>query len=515
MKAWINIILCSLALPMPAILQAENITIGGTPYAINTVETVVVADGVTCFRYDVPDYPLKFSILTVDCRKDKLTVEAWSAKDYARGVETPLAFSNRKTAEGSRVLAVVNGDLGSFSSNVLCAGEMIGGELAQCVTTPDICPSPGNGTPCAPHIGIDRHGRPVVDILRFKPFVKRMDGDRYDVSGVNINADGSPVARGNNQLVIYNGYVARDSTATNEWGVEYLVAPVHGWLPDDDGNIRCAVERIRPIDNGANSAEARRKMPIVKGKAVLSAHGNARVFLGDLGLGDELYINWGVVADGGSGAQSLTHIVGGSDIILKDGVPQEPFFSGYCAQNSPNPRTAAGCSADGNTLILAAVDGRQASQGMAGVTTKRLGDIMKFAGADVAINLDGGGSTCMVADGAIRNSPSENRAIFNGLLVAGAASTAIDIAGTAGENVLIGPSPAEKTVCFRMPSTATAANMHVALYDRSGREVKTASGSRPSGDRAVCIAVDDLPPGVYLYEITGDVRPCSGKLIVK
>jgi hypothetical protein len=78
-----------------------------------------------------------------------------------------------------------------------------------------------------------------------------------------------------------------------------------------------------------------------------------------------------------------------------------------------HPRSAVGLSADRKTLILVAVDGRQATLAFnfgdpveageekyighsRGVTYAELGTLMKSLGAADAINLDGGGSTALV-----------------------------------------------------------------------------------------------------------------------
>ncbi len=75
-----------------------------------------------------------------------------------------------------------------------------------------------------------------------------------------------------------------------------------------------------------------------------------------------------------------------------------------------HPRTAAGVSADGRTLILAVVDGRQKGYSV-GVTLPELADLMIELGAANAVNLDGGGSSSFIyhsTDGAeITNRPSD------------------------------------------------------------------------------------------------------------
>ncbi|MES2152438.1 MAG: phosphodiester glycosidase family protein [Pseudomonadota bacterium] len=76
------------------------------------------------------------------------------------------------------------------------------------------------------------------------------------------------------------------------------------------------------------------------------------------------------------------------------------------------PRSAVGLSADGKTLILLAIDGRQ--QGYSrGVSMKELAQIFLDLGARNALNLDGGGSTSLVLKDpgsggyAIANKPSD------------------------------------------------------------------------------------------------------------
>lgn len=79
-----------------------------------------------------------------------------------------------------------------------------------------------------------------------------------------------------------------------------------------------------------------------------------------------------------------------------------------------HPRTAVGKRSDG-TLILITADGRAAEA--AGVSLAELQLIMKWLGADYAINLDGGGSTTLYIEGAsdngIVNHPTDNREFDN------------------------------------------------------------------------------------------------------
>jgi hypothetical protein len=83
---------------------------------------------------------------------------------------------------------------------------------------------------------------------------------------------------------------------------------------------------------------------------------------------------------------------------LKDGEVGGP-------EGKLHPRTAAGVSKDGRTLILLVVDGRQPGVSE-GATLHELGAWLRDAGAWNGINLDGGGSTTLVV-----NAPSGLRVL--------------------------------------------------------------------------------------------------------
>ncbi|MFI2367820.1 phosphodiester glycosidase family protein [Streptomyces sp. NPDC018833] len=110
--------------------------------------------------------------------------------------------------------------------------------------------------------------------------------------------------------------------------------------------------------------------------------------------------------------------VGGRELLVVDGVPQNHDGTG---NNATAPRTAVGFSEDGREMHIVTVDGRQADSG--GVTLTELGLMMQKAGAHNALNLDGGGSSTLVArePGSdtlqVENSPSDGseRDVPNGL----------------------------------------------------------------------------------------------------
>jgi hypothetical protein len=86
--------------------------------------------------------------------------------------------------------------------------------------------------------------------------------------------------------------------------------------------------------------------------------------------------------------ESATTVVSGFAVILRDGT-----ITGK--DSKLHPRTGAGVSADGKTLWLITIDGRQ-SKWSGGATTPEMAAWLQSLGADDAINLDGGGTTTMV-----------------------------------------------------------------------------------------------------------------------
>ncbi|HEX2947395.1 MAG TPA: phosphodiester glycosidase family protein [Clostridia bacterium] len=103
--------------------------------------------------------------------------------------------------------------------------------------------------------------------------------------------------------------------------------------------------------------------------------------------------------------------VSGSSELVKDGAVPAAFSFNASDVTIKSPKTAVGSSKDGKTLWLVTVDGRQTSS--IGLTQRDMALFMKGLGAYNAINMDGGGSTTMVARpygstaAKVMNSPSD------------------------------------------------------------------------------------------------------------
>jgi hypothetical protein len=84
--------------------------------------------------------------------------------------------------------------------------------------------------------------------------------------------------------------------------------------------------------------------------------------------------------------------------------PDDPsYFYGWAIRR--NPRTMIGTDRQGR-LLLVEVDGRYAAHSQ-GLSIPEAGSLMRSLGAVEAMNLDGGGSSTMVAGGELVNTPSD------------------------------------------------------------------------------------------------------------
>jgi hypothetical protein len=121
-------------------------------------------------------------------------------------------------------------------------------------------------------------------------------------------------------------------------------------------------------------------------------------------------------------------------ISVIDGVPDPEGFSSASEQFDSDitkgryPRAALGIS-DGE-LIALACDGRAPDE--AGLTLAELAGTMAVLGSRRAINLDGGGSTSLVFEGSLRNSPREE----HGVRLAGGRPVATAISFSVGPPAL-------------------------------------------------------------------------------
>lgn len=220
--------------------------------------------------------------------------------------------------------------------------------------------------------------------------VRAASGQFYPLAGLNREAAGD-------ELVVFEPDFGENTPAAEE-GTEVAL---------DSGGKVIAIE-----EEGGG-------IPIPEGGLVLSGKGAAAEWLArNATEGAELEVAYALQTTPASCVAE--DIVGAGPRIVREGevsVAEEGF--GHASVR--HPRTAAAVTRRG-TILLVTVDGRQANS--IGMRLDELAEELVALGAREAVNLDGGGSTTMVVQGRIRNSPSDprERPVSDGILVFSIAS---------------------------------------------------------------------------------------------
>ncbi len=193
---------------------------------------------------------------------------------------------------------------------------------------------------------------------------------------------------------------------TGEWGDTAPQAPFNDIL-----YVTVQKNRVKDIIQGAAQ-----EMPIPEEGMVIMVRGDmASGMLQVLEPGISVSLETITTPD----FDKMDLAIGGGTILVKDGALY-PFTHNI---EGSHPRTAIGFSRDGKKIIAAAVEGR--TKGARGMSQAELAQLLIELGAYQAINLDGGGSTTMLARKpgdevlTVANTPSDGtlRRISNGIAI--------------------------------------------------------------------------------------------------
>ncbi|WP_373833589.1 phosphodiester glycosidase family protein [Bacteroides heparinolyticus] len=102
------------------------------------------------------------------------------------------------------------------------------------------------------------------------------------------------------------------------------------------------------------------------------------------------------------GAQELDAVtaIGGVGVLLHGGQIKNTYVEEMLdvSATTNQPRTAIGITAD-KKMVLFVCEGRNMTEGVPGLSTAKVAAVLKALGCIEALNLDGGGSSCMLVNG--------------------------------------------------------------------------------------------------------------------
>ena len=374
--------------------QARDVVIDGKSYRVDTVALFKAGPGTQYMALEFKGARrINAFFLKVDLTNPYIAYRAALGRDSIYGGEQPTKVAARKSKENEVYFAGTNGDFYNVSNYVgMPVGcTVVNNELA-------------NNAAVSHHrqvFAFDKAKTPYIGNMTYEGNLQ-IGTERYAINHVNH-------LRRSNQLVLYNQHNGQ-YTHTDANGTEVLVALSEGETWQLNKEIRAKVVSV--VQNKGN-------MQIPVGGAVLSANGAIAGKLAALTAGTEVKIALNLSIGGATAP--FADVIGGDhrSPMLQDGNVNTTEV-----WNELHPRTGFGYTQDKKTAIHCVVDGRSTIS--SGATTKELAEIMQFVGAYNAINLDGGGSSCLFLKdfGPMnKNSDGTERAVSNGIYVISTAPT--------------------------------------------------------------------------------------------
>ncbi len=321
-------------------------------------------------EHQIGTEPVKIKLLRLDLTKVRIDVKL--GMDVVVGTETTSSIARRH-----RAVAAINSGFFRLDTSIF-AGDPAGALKID----GEILSEPYRDRSV---IFIDnRRDRTHIDFARLG--TKRT----VEIRGREFPIDGINRERRDNELVLFTEAFHR-TTLTGPDGLELIVK---------NG-------RIASILNGVGSSA----IPV--DGLLLSASGSARnEIMRTVRIGDRVRILAAVEPVGDEAVPpaifNYEDHTNGVSMLLKDGAKVLTWEAERAPKSfaeARHPRTAVAKLKDGRVLLVT-VDGRQPGVSV-GMTLAELAGYLLTVGAVDAINLDGGGSTTMVLDGRVVNTPSD------------------------------------------------------------------------------------------------------------
>ncbi|MCC6548185.1 phosphodiester glycosidase family protein [Candidatus Sumerlaeota bacterium] len=339
-----------------------------------------IAPGIT-HRFDsYSTGPLTINTVLVDMSRGDLAIEVEKGKDDLFGAETLPAMTKRLADPGARPLVAINADF--WGSGHVPIGPLV--DEGMIWKAPWF--SGKNEGRRRSAFGFDELGNYFIGLPDWSLAIRSASGESLEIPCVNLELNAPDVTT----IFTYPGRGALDK-APKDFKQVVLHAESREWLPN--APLKVTVRNV----NGTMSTVPDSSTFLLYVKEIPSW----------MKEGADLILDASLKGLPGK----VTGLVGGQPrlvengrIIVDDALVHEPIGKQFLTDL--HPRSAVGMLKDGKTLVFCVVDGRQPRKSI-GINLYDLAQYMKSVGCDVAMNLDGGGSSSIAVDGAVTNFPSD------------------------------------------------------------------------------------------------------------
>ena len=377
----------------------------GVEYQVDTLFHNQVGPGTTqtSLWFHNESGKLRVFYCTIDMNNPWVSLSGVCATDMLAGNERVSAMAERKSEPGKRYFVGINADFFNTSGTTGRGVSIVGTPVGATVVDGEIYRARNNASLYKNFI-VDEDEGVYVNPFVFGGTLTTPAGLTATLGGVNTYS-----SECNNKIVIYTDRYYGSTDQTNS-GTELVARLAEGEKFESARPYRMVV------DSDTSTAG---DMTIPAGKYVIRGRGTAATVVNTLNIGDTITISptWTY----GDLSVIPQQVISGNPKILANGVVLDSEGDRPDA-NQLHPRSAVGYSDDGSKVYFLVVDGRSLISD--GVRTSVLADIMRYAGATDAMNVDGGGSSTLYTSAlGIRNKPSDGteRADGNGLFVVSSA----------------------------------------------------------------------------------------------
>lgn len=383
----------------------KTIDIRGVEYKLDTVFHAKVGPGTTQTQLQLtgPTSNLQVFYLTIDKTTPGVSMRAVCATDKVGGTATPSSMAKSKTVDGLTYFAGTNGDFYSTSGNATNGSSFVGRPTTSCTVDREVYKTSNSNY----QFTIDTEGKAYVGRLNYYTGTATI-GDKVTLyKGVNVM---SP----SNGITIYT---PRYFGTTNNTDRAENCAEVTAKLVEGDNFYAGGKYRMEITSTATSDGD--RAIPsdgfVIHGNGTSTSGCNtgALDFVNSLQVGDIVEFDQIILL----GDQRIypAQIVSGNPKNVGGGETLDTESERGDA-SALHPRTSLGVSQTGDSIIMMVIDGRSAQS--AGVRTSMLADVMRYAGAYEALNVDGGGSSTLYTQGlGVRNNCSDGkeRAVGNAI----------------------------------------------------------------------------------------------------
>lgn len=340
---------------------------------------------------------LMINVLKVNLSQGRYYLSSVKAKNLLNEREKTSDISKALSDSGYQVIAALNADFfeqdGEVINNMISEGKFV-----KAVKFTD---SPFN-TFVNSQLAITYDNKLLLEQFVFSGNVFFPDGTIEEIRRINSKAD-------SNSITIYNSFQGNCTPVVPEkWAVsEVLLIPAG----------QSADTTFFTIGDSLKQAG---HTQIPNDGFIISANNKYAYYLSrECEIGDTIKL----LLKLNPNFTNIRSLTGGWPQLVKDGkslIKSNLNIEGVIQRFSENrhPRTGVGFSKDSTTVYFITVDGRQ--QMSRGMSLLEFADLMIDEGIYQGLNLDGGGSTTMIINNKVVNSPSDNtgeRAVGNCLVL--------------------------------------------------------------------------------------------------